>query len=105
MSRDESLVEIVNKTFSLPPKVIAGYAQLEPVFTSGDLARICDISRSSAKFYLAKMVELRMVTKIPNKRRYQKFANADNFSNWLKDLIKLAVVPIESGDLKLPDSE
>jgi len=53
MSREESLVEIVNKTFSLPPKVIAGYAQLDPAFTSGDLARICDISRSSAKFYLA----------------------------------------------------
>jgi len=105
MSREESLIEIVNKTFSLPPKVIAGYAQLEPAFTSGDLARICDISRSSAKFYLAKMVDLRMVTKVPHKRRYQKYTNADTFSNWLKDLIKLAVAPIEEGDIKLPSEE
>jgi predicted HTH transcriptional regulator len=105
MSREESLIEIVNKTFSLPPKVIAGYSQLEPAFTSGDLARICDISRSSAKFYLAKMVELRMVTKVPHKRRYQKYANANTFSDWLKDLIKLAVTPLETGALNLPEEE
>ncbi|HUS78383.1 MAG TPA: hypothetical protein VM050_06970 [Patescibacteria group bacterium] len=105
MSRKESLIDIVDKAFSLPPKVIHAYAQLDPAFTSGDLARVCDISRSSAKFYLNKMVELRMVTKVPHKRRYQKYANADTFSNWLKDLTKLAVVPLESGALKLPEEE
>ncbi len=96
---------IVEKTFSLPAKVIVAYAELEPVFTSGDLARICDISRSSAKFYLNKMVGLRMVTKVPHKRRYQKYANANLFSDWLKDLLKLAVIPLESGRLKVPVEE
>ncbi|MFB0558796.1 MAG: MarR family transcriptional regulator [Candidatus Bathyarchaeia archaeon] len=105
MSREDILVEIVDKTFSLPPKVIRGYARLDPDFTSGDLARVCDISRSSAKFYINKMVELRLVTKVPNKRRYQKFVNAGTFSEWLKDLIKLAVTPLESGDLKLLNEE
>lgn len=105
MSREEVLVEVVDKTFSLPPKVIVGYSQLDQSFTSGDLARICDISRSSAKFYLQKMLDLRLVTKVPHKRRYQKYANADTFSNWLKDLIKLAVAPLESGDLKIPEEE
>jgi len=105
MSRDEALIEVVNKAFSLPPKVISGYAALDPDFTSGDLARVCDISRSSAKFYLNKIVELRMVTKVPHKRRYQKYSNAGTFSDWLKDLIKLAVIPLESGELKLPKEE
>ena len=101
MSREEALISVVDKAFSLPPKVILGYANLESSFTSGDLARICDISRSSSKFYLNKMVELRMVTKVPHKRRYQKYTNAGTFSDWLKDLIKLAVIPIESGTIKL----
>jgi hypothetical protein len=105
MSREEALVEIVDKTFSLPPKVIKGYAELDHAFTSGDLARICDISRSSAKFYLSKMVDMRLVTKVPHKRQYQKYANANTFSDWLKDLIKLAVAPIEKGGVKLPDEE
>jgi len=105
MSRETALIDIVNMTFSLPAKVIAGYAKLDQDFTSGDLARICDISRSSAKFYLKKMVDLRLVTKVPHKRRYQKYANAGTFSDWLKDLIKLAVSPLESGALKLPEEE
>jgi hypothetical protein len=105
MSKDNELVTVVEKTFSLPAKVIVAYAELDPVFTSGDLARICDISRSSAKFYLNKMLKLRMVTKVPHKRRYQKYANANIFSDWLKDLIKFAVVPLEAGDLKVPEEE
>jgi len=103
MSREKELVEIIDRTLPFPPKVIVGYARLDQTFTSGDLARVSGISRSSAKFYLGKMVELRMVTKIPHKRRYQKYANADTLSNWLKDLIKLAVVPLESGALTLHD--
>jgi predicted HTH transcriptional regulator len=105
LSREATLVEIVDRTFSLPPKVIVGYAQLDQAFTSGDLARICDISRSSAKFYLNKMVEMRLVTKVPHKRRYQKYVNSDTFSNWLKDLIKLAVAPLETGALSLPKED
>ena len=105
MSGNNELVTIVEKTFSLPAKIIVAYSQLDPVFTSGDLARICDISRSSAKFYLNKMVELRMVTKVPHKRQYQKYANANLFSDWLKDLIKLAVIPLESDILKITDRE
>jgi len=46
-----------------------------------------------------------MVTKVPHKRRYQKYTNADTFSSWLKDLIKLAVAPIEEGDIELPSEE
>jgi len=103
MSREKELVEIIDRTLPFPPKVIVGYARLDQTFTSGDLARVSGISRSSAKFYLGKMVELRMVTKIPHKRRYQKYANADTLSSWLKDLIKLAVVPLESGTLTIPD--
>jgi hypothetical protein len=105
MSKENALVTIVEKTFSLPAKVIVAYAHLDPVFTSGDLARICDISRSSAKFYLNKMVELRMVTKVPHKRRYQKYDNANLFSDWLKDVLKLAVIPLETGALKVPVQE
>ncbi|MCJ7574087.1 MarR family transcriptional regulator [Candidatus Bathyarchaeota archaeon] len=105
MSREESLVEVLKRALPLPPKVIVGYNKLEPVFTSGDVARICDISRSSAKFYVNKMVELRLVTKVPHKRRYQKYANAQIFSGWFKDLIKLAIEPLESGALALPDED
>ena len=105
MSREESLVEVLKRALPLPPKVIVGYNKLEPVFTSGDVARICDISRSSAKFYVKKMVELRLVTKVPHKRRYQKYANAQTFSGWFKDLIKLAIEPLESGALALPDED
>lgn len=105
MSREDTLVEIVETTFSIPPKVIAGYSQLERDFTSGDLARVCELSRSTAKFYLQKMLIMRLVTKVPHKRRYQKYANADKFSDWLKDLIKLAVTPIESGYLKIVEED
>jgi len=102
MSREKELIKIMDKTLPFPPRVIAGYAKLEQAFTSGDLARVSGISRSSAKFYISKMLDLRMVTKIPHKRRYQKYANAETFSSWLKDLIKLAVIPLESGRLMLP---
>jgi DNA-binding transcriptional regulator GbsR (MarR family) len=103
MSQEESLIEILEKTLPLPPKIIIGYNKLERDFTSGDLARISDISRSSAKFYVNKMVDLRLVTKVPHKRMYQKFANANKFSDWMKDLLKYALEPLESGSLELPD--
>jgi len=87
----------------LPPKIIVGYNKLERDFTSGDLAKLCDVSRSSAKFYVNKMVDLRLVTKVPHKRMYQKYANANRFGDWMKDLMKLALEPLESGSLKLPE--
>lgn len=103
MSRDRELIGILEKALPFPPKVILGYASLDPSFTSGDLARACGIPPSSAKFYIRKMVELRMVTKIPHRKRYQKYSNAGTFSSWLRDLIRLALVPLESGLLKIPD--
>lgn len=102
LSREESLVNILNVALPFPPRIILGYKNLETVFTSGDLSRICDISRSSAKFYVNKMVELRLVTKVPHKRLYQKYPNSLTFSSWLKDLIKLAIEPLEIGELPLP---
>ena len=105
MSKEESLVEILEAALPLPPKVVLGYKNLEPVFTSGDLARVCDISRSSAKFYVNKMVELRLVAKVPHKRMYQKYPNATTFSAWLRDLMKLAIEPLESGQLPLPEEK
>jgi hypothetical protein len=103
MSKEESLVEILEAALPLPPKVVLGYRNLEPVFTSGDLARVCDISRSSAKFYVNKMVELRLIAKVPNKRMYQKYPNATTFSGWFRDLLKLALEPLENGQLRLPE--
>lgn len=105
MSRGEKLIEIVDKTLPFPPRVIAAYVRLDQSFTSGDLSRISGISRSSAKFYIGKMVDLRMVTKVPHRRRYQKYANAETFSSWLKDLIRLAIVPLESGSLEIPEDD
>jgi hypothetical protein len=102
-SREKSLLEILEKALPLPPKIIVGYKKLERDFTSGDVARVCDISRSSAKFYVNKMVDLRIITKVPHKRMYQKFANANKFSDWFKDLIKLALEPLENGSLELID--
>ena len=104
-TREESLIEILERALPLPAKIIVGYNKLERDFTSGDIARACDISRSSAKFYVNKMVDLRLVTKVPHKRMYQKFANANKFSDWLKDLTKLALEPLESGQLELPEEE
>ncbi len=105
LSKEESLIEILQTALPLPPKVVLGYKNLEPVFTSGDLARVCDISRSSAKFYVNKMVQLRLVAKVPHKRMYQKYPNATTFSGWLRDLLKLALEPLENGQLPLPEEK
>ncbi len=105
MSREESLIEVLERALPLPPKIILAYNTLERDFTSGDLYRACDISRSSAKFYVNKMVDLRLITKVPHKRMYQKFPNSRKFSDWYKDLIKLAIEPLENGDLELPEEE
>jgi DNA-binding IclR family transcriptional regulator len=105
LSREKSLMEVLERALPLPPRIIVGYNKLERDFTSGDLSRNCDISRSSAKFYISKMVELRMITKVPHKRIYQKYTNAFRFSDWMKDLMKLALEPLESGSLKIPEEQ
>jgi hypothetical protein len=103
LSREEILIRVLDNTFPFPPKVMLGYSNLEANFTSGDLAKLCDLPRSTAKYYIKKMVDLRMITKVPNKRMYQKYANALNFSVWLKDLIRFALEPLENGDLLLSE--
>lgn len=105
MSNKDTLVNILDTALPFPPKVVLGYSQLEPVFTSGDLARTCNIPRSSAKYYINKMVELRLIIKVPHKRLYQKYANADNFSSWLRDIIKFIIEPIENGEIEIPVNE
>jgi len=103
MSNKDTLVEILDKTLPFPPKVILGYSKLESVFTSGDLARICNLPRSSAKYYINKMIELRLITKVPHKRLYQKYANAYSFSSWMEDIIKFVIQPIENGEIIIPE--
>ncbi len=76
---------------------------MEDAFTSGDLARTCGIPRSTAKYYIKKMLKLRMITRVPHKRTYQKYANALNFTDYMKDLIKLVLKPLENGDLTMPE--
>jgi len=92
---NEELVKIVNLAMPFPASVISAYSRLDMVFTSGDLAREAEIPRSTAKYYIQKMVELHMISKIPHRKKYQKYANARLFSDWLMDLIKLAIRPLE----------
>lgn len=91
----KELVEIVDMSMIFPADVIRAYSRLNALFTSGDLAREAKIPRSTAKYYVRKMVEMRMISKVPYRRKYQKYANAKSFSDWLQDLIRLAVRPLE----------
>jgi hypothetical protein len=100
-SREKELMDILEGFMPFPLEVLLGYRKLGKVFTSGDLARICHITRSSAKYYIKKMLNFRMITKIPHKRRYQKYANAITFSDYIKDLIKLVLKPLENGKFKI----
>ena len=102
---NRELLEIAAEALPFPPRVVVGYCRLGLVFTSGDLAKMCGISPSTAKFYLRKMVSLRMVTRIPSKKKYQKYANAKDFSSWLKDFIKIVVTPLERGEIEVPKEE
>ena len=95
---NEELIRIVNLSMPFPDNVIAAYSRLDPVFTSGDLSREAGIPRSTAKYYIKKMLELHMISKIPHKKKYQKYANAYLFSDWLTDLIRLAIRPLERGE-------
>jgi DNA-binding IclR family transcriptional regulator len=91
----KELIEIVNSSMPFTANVIKAYSQLDMVFTSGDLAKEATIPRSTAKFYVRKMVDMRMVSRVPYRKKYQKYANARNFSEWLQDLVRLAIRPIE----------
>lgn len=82
-----------------PSRAIRAYARLGSTFTSGDLSKESGIPRSTAKYYVRKMVDLRMITKLPGKKKYQKYVNALRFSDWLKDLRRFAIIPIEKGEL------
>jgi len=91
----KELIRIVNMSMPFPANVLKAYARLDSVFTSGDLAREAGIPRSTAKYYVRKMVDLHMISKVPYRKKYQKYANADKFSNWLQDLLRLALRPLE----------
>ena len=91
----KELIEIVNLSMAFPSDVIGAYSRLNNTFTSGDLSREAKIPRSTAKYYVRKMVEMRMISKVPYRRKYQKYANAKSFSEWLQDLIRLAIRPLE----------
>jgi len=91
------LKRIVDLSMPFPTEVISAYSRLETVFTSGDLSKEAKISRSTAKYYVNRMVDLRMISRVPHRKKYQKYANAQTFSSWLTDLIRLAVRPLERG--------
>jgi len=92
---NDELIKIVNVSMPFPAEVIRAYSRLNMTFTSGDLAKEAGIPRSTAKYYVKKMLEMHMISKVPYKKKYQKYANAKNFSDWLMDLIKLAIRPLE----------
>ena len=91
----KELIEIVNLSMPFPADVLKAYSKIEMVFTSGDLAKEAGIPRSTAKYYIRRMIELRMISKVPYRKKYQKYANAPNFSDWFQDLIRLAIRPLE----------
>jgi DNA-binding IclR family transcriptional regulator len=93
LSKD--LVEIVNLSMPFPADVLRAYSKTGIVFTSGDLAKEAGIPRSTAKYYVRRMIDLHMISKVPYRKKYQKYANAPNFSAWLQDLIRLAIRPLE----------
>jgi len=91
----KELLEIINMSMPFPANVLRAYSRIGMVFTSGDLAREAEIPRSTAKYYVRKMIEMHMISKVPYRKKYQKYANAKNFSDWLQDLIRLAIRPLE----------
>ncbi len=93
----EEFKKIVDLAMPFPSEVISAYSRMGMVFTSGDLSEEAKIPRSTAKYYINRMVELRMISKIPHGKKYQKYANAQTFSEWLADLIRLAIRPLEKG--------
>ncbi|MFQ6095996.1 MAG: hypothetical protein ACE5NN_07620 [Candidatus Bathyarchaeia archaeon] len=93
----DDLIKIINLSMPFPASVISAYSRLGMVFTSGDLSKEAGIPQSTAKYYIRKMVEMHMISKIPHRKKYQKYANARTFSDWLRDLIRLMIRPLETG--------
>jgi len=93
----EEFKRVVSSSMPFPAEVISAYSRLGTVFTSGDLSKEAKIPRSTAKYYVNRMVDLRMISRVPHRKKYQKYANAQTFSDWLADLIKLAIRPLERG--------
>lgn len=93
----EEFKRVINSSMPFPAEVISAYSRLGAVFTSGDLSKEAKISRSTAKYYVNRMVDLRMISRVPHRKKYQKYANAQTFSDWLTDLVKLAIRPLERG--------
>jgi len=91
----KELIGILNLSMPFPAETIKAYSALDMVFTSGDLAREARIPRSTAKYYIRRMLEMRMISKVPYRKKYQKYANARSFSDWLQDLVRLAIRPLE----------
>ena len=91
----EELIKIVNMSMPFSASVISAYSSLDAVFTSGDLAKTAKIPQSTAKYYIRKMLSMRMISKVPHRKKYQKYATAQVFSDWLADLIRLVIRPLE----------
>ena len=96
----DELIKIVNLSMPFPASVISAYSRLDNVFSSGDLSKEAKIPQSTAKYYIRKMVAMHMISKIPNRKKYQKYANAQTFSDWLSDLIRLVIRPLEKEGVK-----
>ena len=96
----DELIKIVNISMPFPAPVISAYSRLGMVFTSGDLSREAGIPQSTAKYYIRKMLGMHMISKIPHRKKYQKYANAQTFSDWLSDLIRLVIRPLEKEGAK-----
>lgn len=94
-SVNKELVKIVDLPMPFPTSAIKAYSRMGMVFTSGDLHREAGIPRSTAKYYIRKMLDMHMITKILHRRKYQKYANAQIFSDWLADMVRLAIHPLE----------
>jgi len=93
----EEFRRLVNSSMPFPAEVISAYSRLPTVFTSGDLSKEAKIPRSTAKYYVNRMLDLRMISRVPHRKKYQKYTNAQTFSDWLTDLIKLAIRQLERG--------
>ena len=93
----EEFKRVVNSSMPFPTEVISAYSRLGTVFTSGDLSKEANIPRSTAKYYVNRMVDLRMISRVPHRKKYQEYTNAQTFSDWFTDLVKLAIRPLERG--------
>lgn len=64
----EEFKRVVNSSMPFPAEVISAYSRLGAVFTSGDLSKEAKIPRSTAKYYVNPMVDLRMISRVPTGR-------------------------------------